>query len=232
MATYFPVDGLQRATLGDITQDWTKLGWFNFSALVVGGQYHLYRSMGPGSSSFVDPYAGIFDDLNLNLYAEARNQAGDDQYSGVPCAKSIVDIWRHLTYRYKASTQEMDLLVNGVAVSPVVSIDLSGTSTPVLEYLCRYPGASSSVNGMSVAYVGDWQAWLTNEEILAQIPSPVPVRLTNLLSWDALENPETLGTWSLSGGPGEEVVGPLSTFCNALFCDGPVLPVGCIIDLD
>lgn len=202
-----------------LSSDWTKVGWFKVDDVPSLGRFHIYRTMGPSDPTYSDPYAGIFDEYAsgaLDLYVEGRNIAADDQFA--PSTAVLPATWRHLAYRYEASTTTLSVVLNGVQVASVV-VDFSATPTPPWEYLGGIPGDTEAMGGMAMAYVGDWQRWLSDAEILAQLPSPVPVVTTHLLQWDTLAHPSALGSWSLYDGDlGFMSAGPIQTRYGLVDC--------------
>ena len=128
----------------------------------------------------------------------------------------VVGQWHHAALRYTASTNELAAYLDGVLV---------GTGTlPLMPFAEQQEeigdATEAEQSDVSVAYVRNWDAALSEEEIQTERVSPVALRSGNLLSDTPLTGPTDLSdrsgghgrSWSASGSPSPD--------------SGPLVPVG------
>jgi hypothetical protein len=232
MAILFPAvgDGLSRdGTFFDPAQDGTKCGWFKIPPVLIPGTppiYHQLRNIGESeffSGPFLQLSTSVSDPPGLDpvgVYAAAdpdgATEADTDEYA------QALSTWFHAAVRYKASTTELSLVINGVQIGAAVVIDLSAMAPQVSEVAFTaeaFDGARAPIAG---AYLRDWQAWLSDAELALEMASEAAVRTADLLAdtplLDATDLTDESGNghdWTLLGSA-ETVDGPARTSLAAL----------------
>ena len=123
----------------------------------------------------------------------------------------VLGQWYHAALRYTASTQELVAYVDGAVIGSANFV--MGPFVEQVEKIGDAAGAEQS--DVSVAYVRNWDAALSTEEIQAERSSPQAVRTSHLLTDSPVNGPADLGDrsghghdWTAFGSPSPDS-GPL-----------------------
>lgn len=240
MAVYFPAfgDGLTRdGSFLDPALDWTISGWALMPDPPPSDGY-TFRLIGAGD--FTAPWLFLGRDGIDNLaYGAADNGGGEIDAGGPGFYGTPTDQWVYFALRYAAATTEISFIVNGIQIGDAGIVDLSSVPPITPEFAAT---AESSAGGnISIGFLREWQAWLTETELQAEMESYAAVRTSDLLSDTKLVTAEDLTDSSGNGhdwtllGFADTVDGPFGPVGDYVFiseCNTPPTPiVGCVTDL-
>lgn len=211
----------------NVSIDHTRMGWFKVpTELSHGdGEYSLWTLGAPTFAgdyiwlgiSYGARFGGV--DPGLQLWVEPSNGSGTAGFSLAPGQ------WYHIAVRYKASSNELTIVVDGNQRGAADIANLGALSLTTDEILGS--GPIGDLPNVASREVRVFQAWLTDGEITAEMRNASPIITSSLLSDTPLPSPADLTDHS-TGGHDWTVYGSLSITDDqfdafAITADGGIL---------
>ncbi len=194
---------VRNASYFNPAQDFTMALWVKLAPQTATGWRTVYTI---GDTTYTNAYVWIGTGPDNDVLTFEVWDGAD--WVDVSVAEPLVlGQWYHAALTYTASTHELVAYVDGAAIGSATFV-----MAPFVEQVETIGDAAGvERSDVSVAYVRNWDAALSPEEIQAERSSPQAVRTGNLLTDSPVNGPADLGDrsghghdWTASGSPSPE----------------------------